>query len=579
MKIKLSSDISIDLDKLIESRLLIQANSGGGKSWANRRFIEQAFGHKQIIVIDPEGEFGNMRDQFDFVYIGKGGDAPAEPRSAALLARKLLETKASAIIDIYELGVHRKQFVKLFFEAMVNAPKELWHDCFIILDEAHKFAPEKEQSESLGAVVDMASLGRKRGFCLIPATQRPAKLNKDVAAECNNKLIGRASLDIDRKRSAEELGFNTKEEILSLRNLEPGEFYVFGPAISRDVVKTTIGDVQVKPPKRGTARSLRIAPPTAKVRKILAELADLPQAAEEEAKTTKELSEALRVAKRQIAALEKQPVFHNDSPESKALAERVLMNARPLQQAEINKAIKARDAQWKSLLLEWREMTYTLANAVEKAGKILESVPDMEYPNLEPEKDFDFAQATGINSKNVDTVISSIKSKIPSNSVPTYLAIPTDDMKSGEKTILKVIAGDSEGLTSDDIAILTGYKSTARYEHLRKLFANGYVSINGEKYFATEAGISALGSDYEPRLTGTDLQHQVLLRMPQNDEKKILEILIDGHFDRTFSKEDLQEMINKKSTATYEALRRLSAKKLITIKNGIIKASDKLFDL
>src|ERR1035437_2980962 len=94
--IKLNAETKVDLPKLIESRLVIQANSGGGKSWATRRLIEESFGHVQVIVIDPEGEFGNMRGEYDFVYAGKGGDAPVESRSAALLAIRLLELKASA---------------------------------------------------------------------------------------------------------------------------------------------------------------------------------------------------------------------------------------------------------------------------------------------------------------------------------------------------------------------------------------------------------------------------------------------------------------------------------------------------
>lgn len=58
MKIKLSDDgkVTLDLDKAIESRVLIQANSGGGKSYTGRRFIEQTFGHKQLIIIDPESD-------------------------------------------------------------------------------------------------------------------------------------------------------------------------------------------------------------------------------------------------------------------------------------------------------------------------------------------------------------------------------------------------------------------------------------------------------------------------------------------------------------------------------------------
>src|SRR5947209_18195302 len=137
----------------------------------------------------------------------------------------------------------RKLFVKLFLEALFNAPKHLWHAVLIVIDEAHVFAPEKGQSEAMEAVIDLATRGRKRGYCAVLATQRLSKLHKDAVAEMNNKLIGRTGLDIDRKRAAEELGFSTKEDAISLRNLAPGEFYAFGPAISEAVEKVTVGPV------------------------------------------------------------------------------------------------------------------------------------------------------------------------------------------------------------------------------------------------------------------------------------------------------------------------------------------------
>jgi hypothetical protein len=72
------------------------------------------------------------------------GDVPASPQSASLLARRLLELHVSAIIDLYELHTYeRKSFVKLFLDAMVNAPKTLWHPCLVVIDEAHQFCPEK----------------------------------------------------------------------------------------------------------------------------------------------------------------------------------------------------------------------------------------------------------------------------------------------------------------------------------------------------------------------------------------------------------------------------------------------------
>ena len=237
-KIYINKDISIDLPTLVESRLLVQANSGAGKSWLLRRILEQSHGKVQQIVIDLEGEFGTLREKYDYILAGKGGDTPAEVRSAALLARRLLELKVSAIIDLYELPPQdRKRFVRLFLESMINAPKELYHPCLVVVDEAHVFAPERGESEAMSAVIDLATRGRKRGYCAILATQRISKLHKDASAECNNKLIGRSSQDIDMKRAAEELGFTSKDDMRSLRTLAPGEFYAFGTAISNEVQK------------------------------------------------------------------------------------------------------------------------------------------------------------------------------------------------------------------------------------------------------------------------------------------------------------------------------------------------------
>src|SRR3990167_5764284 len=159
--IKINSGTSLNLDELIVSKLLVQANSGGGKSWLLRRILEQSHGKVQQIILDSEGEFGTLRERFDYILAGKEGDTPADPRNAAFLAKWLLEQRVSCIIDLYELHPQeRKHFVRLFLDSMVNAPKELYNDCLVILDEAHKFAPEKEESEAASSVIEMASLGR-----------------------------------------------------------------------------------------------------------------------------------------------------------------------------------------------------------------------------------------------------------------------------------------------------------------------------------------------------------------------------------------------------------------------------------
>ena len=97
------SKISFHLETLIYSRLLIQSNSGGGKSYLIRGLLERSHGKIQQIVLDLEGEFSTLREKYDYIIAGKDGDTPADPKSAKLLARKLLELEVSAICDLSEL--------------------------------------------------------------------------------------------------------------------------------------------------------------------------------------------------------------------------------------------------------------------------------------------------------------------------------------------------------------------------------------------------------------------------------------------------------------------------------------------
>lgn len=308
-KIKLGPNISIDLSRLIETRLLIQANSGAGKSFAIRKLLEETHGEVQQIVLDMEGEFSTLREKFDYVLAGKGGDVEASPRTAELLARKILKLGVSLIVDLYELKKHERiLFVKNFAEALVNAPKELWHPAIIVIDEAHVFVPEKGESAAASAVTDLATRGRKRGFCTVLATQRLSKLNKDAAAECLNKLIGRTSLDIDRKRASDELGFFNQKDSLTLRSLKPGNFFSFGPAISDEVIQCKIGEVKTSHPKAGQRLGLRKTRPTNHIRAVLKKLDDLPKEAETEIRDInamrnriKELEIQIRKAPKEIS--------------------------------------------------------------------------------------------------------------------------------------------------------------------------------------------------------------------------------------------------------------------------------------
>lgn len=302
--VETNKSVPIDLDDIVKGRALFQANSGGGKSYITRKFLEESNGKIQQIIIDPEGEFSSLREKYDYLLIGKdNADIQIDINHAELLAKRLMETGADAILDLYEMSTfERIRFVKVFVNALVNLPKKLWHPCLIIIDEIHVFAPEssKGRSESLEAVASLASRGRKRGYALIGATQKLSKFHKDVASELNTKFTGRCTLDIDQKRAAQELGIKKHTE---LRNLK-FEFFVFGPGIE-GTIKVKSYPVKTTHEEIGSTAKVKLANPT-KIKSMMSDFAELPQEAENELKTTQDLNRKIIEQNNEITLLKRQ---------------------------------------------------------------------------------------------------------------------------------------------------------------------------------------------------------------------------------------------------------------------------------
>ena len=82
--------MSLDLGRLLSTRLLIQAASNGGKSWALRRILEQTHGRVQQLVIDPEGELVTLAERYDYLVCAPdAGDARLTPENGSAVARTI----------------------------------------------------------------------------------------------------------------------------------------------------------------------------------------------------------------------------------------------------------------------------------------------------------------------------------------------------------------------------------------------------------------------------------------------------------------------------------------------------------
>ena len=240
--------VLLDIEELLATRLLVQGNSGSGKSHLLRRLLEESAGVVQQIVIDPEGDFVSLAEAFGHVVIDGAAYDDAE---IVRLAARIREHRASVVLALDGLEIENQmRCAALFLGGLFEAPARHWYPALVIVDEAQVFAPaaagevsDEARRSSLAAMTNMMCRGRKRGLAGVIATQRLAKLAKNVAAEASNLLMGRTFLDIDMVRAADLLGME-RRQAEQIRDLERGHFLGLGPAVSRRPVAVKIGDVR-----------------------------------------------------------------------------------------------------------------------------------------------------------------------------------------------------------------------------------------------------------------------------------------------------------------------------------------------
>ncbi|MEP2101718.1 MAG: ATP-binding protein [Parasphingorhabdus sp.] len=240
--------VHINIEELLATRLLVQGNSGSGKSHLLRRLLEESAHLVQQVVIDPEGDFATLADAYNHVVIDAGDYNEQE---IATMGTRIREHRASIILNLEALELEAQMTcAAAFLNAMFDAPRDHWYPALVVVDEAQMFAPAVSgdvpdivRRSSLGAMTNLMCRGRKRGLAGAIATQRLAKLAKNVAAEASNFLMGRTFLDIDMARAADLLGME-RRQAERIRDLERGCFLGLGPAISRRPISMKIGSTQ-----------------------------------------------------------------------------------------------------------------------------------------------------------------------------------------------------------------------------------------------------------------------------------------------------------------------------------------------
>jgi hypothetical protein len=137
--------------------------------------------------------------------------------------------------------------------------------------------------------------GRKRGLAGVIATQRLAKLAKNVAAEASNFLMGRTFLDIDMARAADLLGME-RRQAEAFRDLERGQFMALGPALSRRPLGLRIGPTDTHA-RNATPRLMPLPEATLEDARAVILAAPPPEAGRPQRRPVPDLLDQLRAAK------------------------------------------------------------------------------------------------------------------------------------------------------------------------------------------------------------------------------------------------------------------------------------------
>lgn len=107
---------------------------------------------------------------------------------------------------------------------------------FVLLEEAHHFAPGGTDVVSTSILKQVLAEGRKFGIGVGLISQRPGKLNADVLSQCQTQCIMRIVNEIDQKSVAAAIEGVGRDLLNNLPALSKGQVIVAGAALNTPVI-------------------------------------------------------------------------------------------------------------------------------------------------------------------------------------------------------------------------------------------------------------------------------------------------------------------------------------------------------
>jgi hypothetical protein len=213
--IRLSPNLVLEADEIVGAGINVFGVKGSGKTVTVARLAEQ-FAPWRIseVVFDIKGDLDSLvtnrrADGRAYVpngYVGVRGCAPS--------GRSVLANGLQVVYDLRTWQTPEQMatlvcvVVEEMLETVALTPEGDLAPCLVFLDEAEYWLPQAQPSylsvhtyrRLLDAFHMLATMGRSRGLAPVIATQRIAKVNKDIIAQAEMNIFMKAMLDIDLDR-------------------------------------------------------------------------------------------------------------------------------------------------------------------------------------------------------------------------------------------------------------------------------------------------------------------------------------------------------------------------------------------
>jgi len=151
----------------------------------------------------------------------------------------ILKPKHISIIDLSGLDDEVSDYIafKLLSDTFnIIRSQRYSYPVFIVIEEAHRFVPNKESTLSKSIIKRIAAEGRKFGLFLIIISQRPSKIDPDVLSQCNSQMILRITNPEDQEAVRVSSERMSEDLLRDLPGLNVGEAVIVGEVVKAPVM-------------------------------------------------------------------------------------------------------------------------------------------------------------------------------------------------------------------------------------------------------------------------------------------------------------------------------------------------------